>query len=420
MREERGNIFSNIDGIVFFTWLALVISGIFAIYSATSEGNFDAFLSLSGKHARQAIFFGIAFMMMLVILSLDYDFLMQSSPFIYIATLILLALTLVIGSEINGSKSWIKLGGFQIQPAEFAKTGTSLMLAYWFYFQEKVFENLKKAAITFTILFLPMALILLQGDMGSMLTFCILIFVFYREGLSPLLIYLGIAGITISLTTLVFGFPTVAVALLILAIVLFIIFRKMKGFWKPLSVVTVIAILSSLSVTKAFDFLKGYQQDRVLILLGLKEDLHGAGYNLWQSKMAIGSGKFLGKGYLQGVQTQGDFIPEVSTDYIFANIGEEWGFAGGLFVVGLFTILVFRILFLAERQKSRFSRVFLYCAAGFFTIHTFINIGMVIGIFPTAGIPLPFFSYGGSSLLSFTLIISLVLRFNAEQSSLLS
>ena len=421
MRERQGLI-SNVDGILFFTWLFLAIAGCFAIFSAISHGEWASFFDVGQKHFRQIIFLGISIIVVLIVLSLDYSFIVQSSPFIYLATLLLLFSILFIGVEINGSKSWIRFGGVQLQPAEFAKTGTALMLGYWFSFKDNAFGSLKNTLQTFAIIGLPMLFILLQGDMGSMLTFTMLIFVFYREGFTPLPIYFGFGAVAIALTTLAFGAPPVAVGLLFIALAAFYFLRKQdKRIWKPITMLFVISLAFSFSVSTIFhNVLKDYQKDRVLLILGKIDDLHGAGYNLWQSKMAVSSGRVIGKGYLQGVQTQNDFVPEVSTDYIFANVGEEFGFIGSIFLVGLFSLLILRILTLAERQKSTFSRVFMYCAACFFTIHVFFNVGMVIGIVPTVGIPLPFFSYGGSSLLSFSLIIALVLRLDAERVNMLS
>lgn len=418
--RARSNIFQSIDTTLFLTWFLLALAGCFAIFSATSQGEWSALFDFGGKHIRQAVFLGISLIFMIVIFSFDYQFIVRSSPLLFVITTSLLILTLVIGSEIKGSKSWIKLGGLQIQPAEFAKTGTSLMLAYWFAFHDKVFKDLTNSIAPFIILGIPMALVLLQGDFGSMLTFSMIIFMFYREGFTPIPLYLCILGIAISLTTIAFGSIKISITLFILGILFILFTRKMKNAWQLIVFSVLLGIGISFSINTVFTkLLKQYQRDRVLITLGIKEDLHGAGYNLWQSKMAIGSGKVLGKGYLQGIQTQGEFVPEVSTDYIFSNIGEEWGFVGSIFIVGLFALLIFRILHLAERQKATFSRVFMYCAAGFFIIHTFINIGMVIGIFPTAGIPLPFFSYGGSSLLSFSIIIAIVLRLDAEHQFML-
>lgn len=416
MRERKG-LLDNIDGFLFLTWLLLAVAGCFVIFSATSQGAWFGFFDPGNKHFRQIIFLGISLLVMLIIFSLDYHFIVQSSPLVYGLCILLLIATLFIGVEINGSKSWIRLGGFQLQPAELAKTGTSLMLAYWFQFNDKVFQKPSSSIPVYLMIGLPMGLILLQGDMGSMLTFSMLIFVLFREGFTPVPIYLGLSAIAIILFTLAFGSIYVSVAAVVLAVLVWIVLRKRhKLIWKPITLTLLFSIVFSFSVNSLFhSVLKDYQKDRVLVILGLKEDLHGAGYNLWQSKMAVSSGGFSGKGFLQGVQTQNEFVPEVSTDYIFSSIGEEFGFIGSLFVIGLFACLIFRILHLAERQRSTFSRIFMYCAASFFTIHVFINIGMVIGIFPTAGIPLPFFSYGGSSLLSFSLIIALVLRLDAER-----
>lgn len=420
MREREG-IISHIDGILFFTWLLLAIFGCFAIYSAsmTVDESMPIF-DLGQKHGQQFIFLIISLVAMFVVWALDYRLIFNLTPTFYFITLILLVLTLVLGAEINGSKSWIKLGGFQIQPAEFAKLGTGLMLAWYLSQQDNVFQDWKKTSLALLIIGLPMTAILFQGDFGSMMIFTILIFVLYREGFTPMPILLGILLIIMSLLVIYFGFPKLAIAIAGLTLLALVLFRKRRGSWLGIVSTAVICLMFSFAVSASFTkVLKDYQQDRILVLLGMKEDRSGAGYNIWQSKMAIGSGGLKGKGYLNGTQTHGEFVPEVSTDYIFSSIGEEWGFLGSLIVVGLFSLLIFRILFLAERQRSNFSRIFMYSAACFFLMHVFVNIAMVIGIFPTVGIPLPFFSKGGSSLLAFSLLIAMVLRLDAERLYLL-
>jgi len=415
MRERQG-ILTNLDITVFLLWLILTIAGCFTVYSATSMGESIEFFDLSAKHGKQLIFWVVSLVLMFIILSLDYKFITRSSFLIYGAAMLLLLLTLVIGAEINGSKSWIKFGSFQIQPAEFAKLATALALAKFFGTEDKPFRNRKNYLIIMGIIGLPMLLILLQGDFGSTMIYLILIFVLYREGLSPVPIYLGFIAIAISLLALYFGFAKVAIGIAVLTGILFWRSSNKRKSWKLLSLFAVSGIGYAAAVNFLFtNVLKEYQQDRILVLLGMKEDLRGVGYNVWQSKMAVGSGGLLGKGFKNGSQTQGDFVPEVSTDYIFASIGEEWGFIGALFVIGLFGWLIYRLLFLAERQRSAFSRVFIYSVACFFFMHVFVNVAMAIDIFPSVGIPLPFFSYGGSSLLSFSLMLAMVMRLDAER-----
>lgn len=420
--RNRGILYHT-DGLLLLIWFTLCIAGIFTIFSASSQGDWTTLTSLSSNHMRQLIFFGISIIAFLLILALDYEFISQLSPFFYILCLLLLLATLAIGAEINGSKSWIRIGSIQIQPAEFAKTGTALCLAYYLKYNDKAFQTVKRSIIPFLILGMPLALILLQGDLGSMLTFSFLFFVFYREGLTPTPIYIGFIAIALALLSIRFTPLYVGICLLLLFLSFLIYFqwiKKRKKSWVPLTILCIIALVYTFSVNYLFQTIpKQYQQDRVYIMLGMKHDPLGAEYNLMQSKMAISSGNIFGKGYMEGIQTHGGFIPEVHTDYIFSNLAEEWGFVGSLLLITLFTCLVFRLIFLAERQKTRFSRVFIYCAACFFMFHTFVNIAMVIGLFPTVGIPLPFFSKGGSSLLSFSLIIALVLRFDAEQVNLL-
>ncbi|MBX2845589.1 MAG: rod shape-determining protein RodA [Saprospiraceae bacterium] len=417
MRERQG-ILSNADGIALLLWFLLSIGGVFAIYSATLLGQDIAFFDFGAKHGRQIIFWCASLLAIFVVLSMDYKLITSSAFLFYGFTLLLLALTLVIGAEIKGSKSWLRYGGFQIQPAELAKLGTALALAKYISLNENVFRIRKKILIVLAFIGVPMAFILLQGDFGSMMIYTILIFVLFREGFTPVPIYLGLSFIAIALLSLYFGFIKVAVGIVVLALAIFFMTKKKsrRNAWKPITFLGVGAILVAFMVNISFTkVLKTYQQDRVLILLGMKDDPKGAGYNLWQSKMAIGSGGFSGKGYKQGTQTQGDFVPEVSTDYIFASIGEEWGFIGSMVVLGLFIGLIVRLIALAERQRSTFSRIYIYCIACFFFMHAFVNIAMVIGLFPTVGIPLPFFSYGGSSLLTFSLMLAIVLRLDAER-----
>ncbi len=421
MREREG-IINNIDSILYFTWLLLALLGCFAIYSASMTGDEPLpFFDFSQKHMKQFIFLCLSLVAMFVIWALDYRLIYNWVPVIFVISLLVLLATLFIGSTINGSKSWIKIGSFQLQPAEFAKLATGLMLAWFMSQQENLFRDVRKTALSILIILLPMILILLQGDVGSMMIYTIFIFVLFREGMSPLPIYFGLISIFIALGSIYFGWKKMTVFLAAISLGVWLYHLKTRNFSvQGILTVSVLAMLFSFSVSTSFSkILKGYQQDRVLVLLGMKEDLKGAGYNIWQSKMAIGSGGFSGKGYLKGGQTHGEFVPEVSTDYIFSSIGEEWGFLGSLLVIGLFSLLIFRILYLAERQRSVFARIFMYSAACIFFMHVFINIAMVIGLFPTVGIPLPFFSKGGSSLLAFSLLIAMVLRLDAERLYLL-
>ena len=416
--RERDGILKHVDGITIILWFVLSIAGIFAIFSASAGGEQVALMDLGGKHSKQAIFWVLSLITGFVILTADYRLIKAGTFPFYIFCLFLLLLTLVIGVEINGAKAWIRYGSFQIQPAEFAKLATCLMLALYISDTEKVFKSFRKTLFAGLIIVLPLAFIILQPDVGSCILYAGLIFVLYREGLTPAPIYLGLIAIGLALSTLAFGFWKVAAALILLAIVLVAFTRKnkRKALLKPLAYFGGIGLAFSLFVSVMFTkVLADYQQDRVMLILGKIQDKRGAGYNLWQSKMAVGSGGFSGKGFMQGTQTQGDFVPEITTDYIFSSIGEEWGFLGSLFVVGLLAALIFRLLFLAERQRSAFSRIFIYSTASFLFMHTFINIAMVVGLFPTIGIPLPFFSYGGSSLLAFSLMIAIALRLDAQR-----
>ncbi len=417
MREREG-ILKHVDGISTLLWFILSVSGIIAIYSASSGGEEVGILNFGAKHGRQVIFWVVSLVLGFVVLTTDYKLIKLSALPVYGLAVFLLLLTLIIGTEVNGAKAWIRFGGLQLQPAEFAKLATCLLLAAYISEKEKWYQHLNQTAFIGGIILLPLALIILQPDLGSCILYAGLIFVLYREGLPPAPIYLGLIAIGLALTTLAFGFTKVAVGLCVVALLVLFLTRKnkRKRMLKPVLKLGSLALIFSLIVSFLFTkVLKDYQQDRVMLVLGKIQDKKGAGYNLWQSKMAIGSGGVTGKGYLQGTQTQGDFVPEITTDYVFSSIGEEWGFAGSIFVLGLLSALIFRLMFLAERQRSTFSRVFIYAIASFIFMHTFINVAMVIGLFPTIGIPLPFFSYGGSSLLAFSLMIAIALRLDAQR-----
>lgn len=420
MRKRQSNIFAGVDVILILLFLALVLFGWVSIYSATvgqSGTSMIDFSTLAGKHL-QKILFGL--ILIVITLAIDARFYERFSGVIYITSIILLLGLFIFGSEINGATSWYNLGGMSLQPSEFAKVGTALALANFLAEPNKDLTNFKTQLNAFLILFIPSILIVLQGDAGSALVYFTLVFVMYREGLPAYYIGLGIAAVVLFILTLALGLKYTLISILTLVTIFFIYLARsdtnlIRRDWFKFILVYIGIGLFIVSVNYIYEnVFESHQKDRFNILLGKTVDNKGAGYNTNQSMITIGSGGFTGKGFLEGDRTQGRFVPEQHTDYIFSTVGEEWGFLGATAVILLFTALILRIVMIAERQKSKFSRIFGYCVAIIFFFHFVINIGMVIGLIPTIGIPLPFFSYGGSSLWSFTLLLFIFIRLDAD------
>jgi rod shape determining protein RodA len=340
-----------------------------------------------------------------------------SVPF-YVITSLLLLLVLVIGRNVGGNQAWISLGGgFRLQPSEFAKFSTCLLLARYLSGTNVKITELKSFFIAAGIIGLPMLLIMLQPDAGSTLVFSALIFVLYREGLSPY--FLILEGLFITLFVLTLKLEShwyIIGALVTIAAIIIFLFKRNKKLVSNVLIGLGICIAFVFSVKFLYNHvLQPHQKVRIDIVLGITSDLKGKGYNVNQSKIAIGSGKLWGKGYMQGTQTKYSFVPEQSTDFIFCTVGEEWGFAGAVVVLGLYLFLVLRIIRVAERQRSPFTRIYAYGVASVIFFHVVINIGMTIGIVPSIGIPLPFISYGGSSLLNFTILLFVLLKLDSNR-----
>ena len=416
----RNNIIGKIDWPLLLMYMALVVIGVSTIYAAAYNENNPSILDMSQHYGKQALFLGMSLFMGLVIMLIDAKFFNTFAYVIYGLSILTLLYVLVAGSTIAGSKSWIQIGGFSFQPSEFAKFGTALALAHYLGNINTDFSKLKTQMIAYALVLFPMMLVLLQGDAGSALVFLVFILVFYREGMSGNILLIGLGAVVLFLLTLYFSKWYVIIGLCVLfAIMMFLIERNKKNIWKLIGIFSV-AIVMVFSVDFFFyKVLKTHQRTRINIILGIEKDTRGVGYNLHQSKIAIGSGGFSGKGYMQGSMTKYNFVPEQHTDFIFCTIGEEWGFIGSFVLLSLYLAFLIRIILLAERQRSSFSRIYGYAIASIIFFHLMVNIGMTIGLMPVIGIPLPFLSYGGSSLLMFSLMFFVFLKQDANRMNIL-
>jgi len=407
MRNQ--SVKNNIDWISVFIYIALVTLGWLNIYSSS-------LLSTDGTYEKQLIFIACTIPLIFVVLFVDGKFYEKYASIIFGVSLLSLAGLFLFGKTIAGQRCWYAIGSFTIQPSEFAKAATSLALAKYLSDSQINLKETNRQIQALAIVFLPVLLILPQPDPGSALIYSIFIVVLFREGLPSWYVWTGFITILLFVLTLILE-PYVVI--LIALGVLIIIHFKGRAVDRNLLLSTILLALISgfvLSVDYVFDnVFKQHHRDRFNILLGKTVDMKGIGYNTNQSEIAIGSGGWIGKGFLEGTQTKGGFVPEQHTDYIFTTVGEEWGFAGSLVVILLFAGLLLRVIYLAERQKTKFSRVYGYCVAGILFIHFFVNIAMVVGIFPTIGVPLPFFSYGGSGLWGFTILLFIFLKMDANK-----
>lgn len=468
--QRRANIWNNIDWTTVFIYLLLVLLGWINIYAAVYNEDHQSIFDFSQRYGKQMIWIFAAFLLILVVFTIDIRYYTFFAYFIYGVMIFILLAVLILGKEVHGAKSWFEIGNIRIQPSEFAKIATALALARYLSSFNVQINSLKSYLRIGLILFLPAFLILLQNDTGSALVYFAFALVLFREGLSGSVFLLGILIVVLFILALVLEKITlIAIAVIVTLIVFWILTRKFKQFamavlifvfssaifWgvdyflglkisKYYIILLAIALSSIVyvylalkhkikhvfililflfgSIMFAFSvdyvfhqILEHHQQKRINTLLGLESDPLGIGYNVNQSKIAIGSGGFSGKGFLRGTQTKFDFVPEQSTDFIFCTIGEEWGFMGTFFVTSLFIALLLRLIYIAERQKSSFSRMYGYGVVAVLFFHIIINIGMTIGLMPVIGIPLPFFSYGGSSLWAFTILLFILLRLDANR-----
>lgn len=416
----RNNIVGKIDWWLLAIYIVLVTIGVSTIYAAAFNENNPSLFDMSQHYGKQLLFASVSVFLGLVIMLIDAKFFNTFAYVIYGLSIILLLYVLVAGSTIAGSRSWIQFGGFSFQPSEFAKFGTALALAHYLGDINTDFSKLKTQMVAYAIVLFPMMLVLLQGDAGSALVFLVFILVFYREGMSGKILLIGLITIVLFLVTLYFSKWYVLIGLLVLFVVMmFFIERNKKNIWKLIAIFSVAAVMVFSVDFFFYKVLKQHQRTRINIILGVEKDIYGVGYNLHQSKIAIGSGGFFGKGYMQGTMTKYNFVPEQHTDFIFCTIGEEFGFVGSFVLLSLYLFFLIRIIWLAERQRSAFSRIYGYAIASIIFFHLFVNIGMTIGLMPVIGIPLPFLSYGGSSLLMFSLMFFVFLKQDANRMNIL-
>jgi rod shape determining protein RodA len=416
---------AHYDFLVIAIYVALVAIGWTAIYTAAPVTEYGSFFDLGQLYGRQLIFIGASIFLAIVLMALDPSFYERFAGVIYILALLSLAGLYVFGKEVNGAQSWYGIGSFTLQPSEFAKAATALAVAKYLSQLDVTVQNLRNLLVAAAIIALPAILIIPQPDPGSALIYAAFFFALYREGLSLWYLLVVVALVLLFLGSLLVDFWVLMLSIVIVVGVWFLLSRKhrhKKRLPKPrLSnyiAIAVAGVAFTLAVQPIFEHaLSDRHRNRINIALGKTDDIAGTGYNLNQSKIAIGNGGLTGRGLRRGTQTQGEFVPEQETDFIFSAIGEEFGFIGTASVVILFTFLVIRVLIMAERQKDQFVRIYGYCIAGVFFMHYFINIGMVLGLLPTVGIPLPFMSYGGSGLMGFTIMLFIFIKLDAHRLS---
>lgn len=467
---QGSTIWKRADWIIILLYVFLVLVGWLNIYSAVFNDKHASIFDMDVRYGKQLIWIILAFLLGTLIMVTDSSFFVAFAFPTYGVFIFLLIVVLLIGGIVHGAKAWISIGSFALQPSEFAKLGTSLALAKVMSSYDFSFKSKNSKILIAAVLLIPVLLILLQNDTGSALVYASFLIPLFREGMSGLILFFLFFFALLSVLSLVLSPALFVVALLFCGFIVFISMRKrwdelkfglivagssllfvilifvvfnldfniyfvllissfisglillFFSIYKRIPVATaivsifLISLIFSFFVSFAFDnILKPHQQDRINNLLGLKSDPHNTGYHVIQSKIAIGSGGLFGKGFLKGTQTKFDFVPEQSTDFIFCTVGEEWGFIGSVLVLAAFIYLIIRIINLAERQRSVFSRVYGYCVASILFFHFVINIGMTIGLAPVIGIPLPFFSYGGSSLWFFTILLFILLRLDASR-----
>jgi len=413
------NIYGKIDWLAVWLYIILVLMGWVSIYSSVYDETHSSILDISQRYGKQMIWIIAAGLIAFIIMLTDAKVFNAFAYIIYGLSVLVLIGVLLIGAEISGSRSWFQIGSVAIQPAEFAKFTTCLALARYLSSYATDINVFRTKLISSIIIFIPAILVLLQNDTGSAIVYLVLILVLYREGLSGYFLISGIIIVILFVMTLLINHYIMTIILTALAILFYYFNKALRKKWLLILAIWLASVGMVFTVDYAFDnFLEAHQKTRINILLGIASDPKGAGYNVNQSKIAIGSGGLIGKGFLHGTQTKYNFVPEQSTDFIFCTVGEEWGFAGSSVVIILFVFLLYRLVKMAERQRSDFSRIYGYGVISILFFHFVVNIGMTIGLVPVIGIPLPFFSYGGSSLWAFTILLFIFIKLDANRRAL--
>jgi rod shape determining protein RodA len=408
---------NKIDWISISIYAILVIIGWFNIYAAVyDEQAAKSIFDFSINSGKQLVWIGTAVLLIIVIMVADYRLYENLAIPLYLIFLFFLLITPFFGKEINGQRAWFEIGAFRLQPAEFAKFATALALAKFMERTTFDLSQIKYQIQSLAIIMLPVAFIMLQPDTGTAMVYSAFFIMLYREGMPVSYYALGLSFVAISLLSLAIENNLyLAIGIVIIIAVIFLLGKKKLSRGIILGVIGIVIIGYSYSLDYVVSKLPDHQQNRIMVLFNPDIDPLGVGWNVTQSKIAIGSGGFMGKGYLEGTQTKFDFVPEQHTDFIFCTLGEEFGWIGSLVVITLFCALLIRLVMLAERQKNRFSRIYGYCVVSILLFHFFINISMTIGLFPVVGIPLPFFSYGGSSLWSFTILLFIFIKLDSHR-----
>ncbi len=419
MRAQR-TILQNIDWLMVSLYLILVAIGWMNIFASSYSADRLKIFDFTKNYGKQLYWIGTAFVIALAIIITDGKLYAAFSYPFYALMLLLMIAVLFISRDVKGAHAWVDIGSFKLQPSEFAKFATNMALAKYLSTLDTKMQDVRTKLISAGIILLPMAIILKQNDTGSALVFLAYIFVLYREGMSGNILLFGLLTIVLFIMTLLVKKLILIYIISGVGIVLFLITRRRVKDLIPIAAGVLISLSIVFSVDYVFNHvLQNHQQKRINVLLGIEVDNKKEGYNVNQSKIAIGSGGLTGKGFMQGTLTKGEFIPEQSTDFIFCTVGEEWGFLGSFVVLGLFTTLLMRIIYVAERQRSTYSRIYGYGVASILFFHLVINVGMTIGLAPVIGIPFPFFSYGGSSLWSFTILLFIFIKLDAYRLQIL-
>ncbi|WP_431156438.1 rod shape-determining protein RodA [Winogradskyella poriferorum] len=421
LRENQRRF--KFDWITIILFILLVGFGYVNILSASHIGEITNYFDMSQPYGKQTVFIGLSLILIVLILSFEAKFYERFASLIYIVAILSLLGLFVFGKDVNGARSWYGIGSMTIQPSEFAKFATALAVAKYISDLQTNMKTLKDQIRVAAIIFTPALLILLQNDAGSTIVYLAFFFVFYREGLQQVYLAVALALIVLSVLVLKYGIVVTAIVSAIVLGTRYFMRKKKRASLIQYILVLGISIGFAYGVKLFYEHaLKPHQQNRISLWLRLEKDpiklermKKAEAYNLIQSEQAISSGHFYGKGFLKGTRTTGKFVPEQHTDYIFSTVGEEWGFLGSSFVVILFVTLIVRILYLAESQKSQFSRVYGYGVASILFVHFTINTGMVMGLIPTVGIPLPFFSYGGSGLWGFTILLFIFIKLDSNK-----